>query len=327
MKSTPRPAKHKSRSLAAPIRAGTLGRTITATLILAVALACGQLGAQNDVPRPKITGIAYVRLYAADLPRARAFYRTILGLGGDTSDCLGAGASCFSVNGHQSIGLAQITGGTPDNLLGEVAFATSDVGKMQRYLVAHGVRASSITKNAAGKAYFQLHDPEGHPIAFVQDTGAGFFTAKDQQVSTRLFHAGFIVKDGAVEDRFYRDLLGFRMYWHGGFKDNDVDWEELQVPDGSDWIEYMLNIPANADHKERGIQNHFSLGVANIKSAFERVQKHGLKIESDEKPEIGRDGKWSWDIYDPDATRVEFMEYQPTQPPCCHPYEAEHPKP
>ncbi len=33
------------------------------------------------------------------------------------------------------------------------------------------------------------------------------------------------------------------------------------MPDGDDWIEYMLNIPANADHKEMGEQNHFSLGV------------------------------------------------------------------
>src|SRR5262252_4975176 len=139
-------------------------------VIFALLFVCSAASPQADVTRPKITGIAYVRLYSADLPKARAFYRTILGLGGDTSDCLAAGASCFSVNGHQSIGLAQITGGTPDNLLAEVAFSTSDVSGMQQYLAAHGVAASSITKNAAGKAYFQLRDPEGHPIAFVQDT-------------------------------------------------------------------------------------------------------------------------------------------------------------
>lgn len=283
--------------------------------------------AQVPVAQPKITGIAYVRLYSADLNRSREFYKNILGLGGDTSDCLGAGASCFSVNGHQSIGLVQISAGTPDNLLAEVAFATPDVDGMRRYLTAHGVATGPVTQNAERKAYFRLKDPEGHPIAFVQDTGAGFFTPKNEQISTRLFHAGFIVKDHEVEDRFYRGLLGFRMYWHGGFKDADVDWEELQVPDGSDWIEYMLNIPANADKKERGIQNHFSLGVVEIKSAQERLLKHGLKVQNDDKPEIGRDGKWSWDIYDPDDTRVEFMEFKPAQQPCCHPYEAAHPKP
>lgn len=298
-------------------------------LILSVAgaLLCWPSVADNSVARPKITGIAYVRLYSADLNRSREFYRTMLGLGGDTSDCLGAGASCFSLNGHQSIGLVQISAGTPDNLLAEVAFATPDVNGMQRYLAANGVVTEPVTQNAERKAYLRLRDPEGHPIAFVQDTGAGFFVPKNEQISTRLFHAGFIVKDHDVEDKFYRVLLGFRMYWHGGFKDADMDWEELQLPDGSDWIEYMLNIPLNADKKERGIQNHFSLGVAGIKSTYDRLQKHGLKTADDDKPEIGRDGKWSWDIYDPDETRVEFMEFKPAQKPCCHPYEGEHPKP
>lgn len=294
---------------------------------MTVAFVTLPLTAQEQPARPKITGIAYVRLYVADLHAAREFYRNILGLGGDTTDCVSAGASCFSVNGRQSIGLAQITGGTPDNLLAEIAFATPDVSGMWSYLAAHGIASKPITKNAAGKPYFQLLDPEGHPIAFVQESHEEFFTPKNEQVSTRLLHAGFIVKDHELEDKFYRGLLGFRMYWHGGFKDNDVDWEELQVPDGSEWIEYMLNIPAGADHKERGMQNHFSLGVFGIKSTLTSLRAHGLKFGKDDKPEIGRDGKWSFDIYDPEATRVEFMEFKPAQQPCCHPYESPHPKP
>jgi catechol 2,3-dioxygenase-like lactoylglutathione lyase family enzyme len=196
---------------------------------------------------------------------------------------------------------------------------------MRRYLLAHGMAAKPITKDGNGLEHFELLDPEGHPISFVQQSDH-LFSPTGDQISARLFHAGFIVKDNSAEDRFYRDLLGFRMYWHGGFKDNDVDWEELQVPDGSDWIEYMLNIPANADRRERGVQNHFSLGVSNMKSTFERLKVHALKA-NDDKPEIGRDGKWSFDIYDPDATRVEFMEFKPAQQPCCHPYEASHPTP
>ena len=45
------------------------------------------------------------------------------------------------------------------------------------------------------------------------------------------------------------------------------------------------------------------------------------------EPEIGRDGKWSLDVYDPDGTRVEVMEFTPAKEPCCHPYTADHPKP
>jgi catechol 2,3-dioxygenase-like lactoylglutathione lyase family enzyme len=310
--------KGKSRSLA------VLGTTISAGLLWFV---CDQLSgaAQVQVERPKITGIAYVRVSAADLNRSREFYGKTLGLTGGSGGCLGITRPCYTVNSHQQIELKQIPGGAPDNLLATIAFATSNVEQMRAYLVADGVAAKPMVKDGNGLEYFELLDPEGHPISFVQQSDH-FFSPTADQISTRLFHAGFIVKDNAVEDRFYRGLLGFRMYWHGGFKDEDMDWEELQVPDGSDWIEYMLNIPARTDQRERGVQNHFSLGVANIKSTFERLRVHGLKA-GDDRPEIGRDGKWSFDIYDPDATRVEFMEYKPAQAPCCHPYEAEHPKP
>ena len=66
------------------------------------------------------------------------------------------------------------------------------------------------------------------------------------------------------------------MYWHDGFKESDTDWEEIQVPDGSDWIEYMLNIPPTADHKELGVQNHFSLGVPSSKAAIDLIHARGL---------------------------------------------------
>ena len=56
------------------------------------------------------------------------------------------------------------------------------------------------------------------------------------------------------------------MYWNGGFEESDTDWEEIQVPDGSDWIEYMLNIPPTAEHKELGVQNQFSPLVQKLPS-------------------------------------------------------------
>ena len=151
------------------------------------------------------------------------------------------------------------------------------------------------------------------------------FKSSPKQISTRMLHAGFVVKDMAAENKFYRDVLGFRVYWYGGFKDNDIDWYEIQVPDGGDWIEYMLNIPANADHKELGVQNHFSLGVKDAGAAAAHLKKQGLaKFDG---PEVGRDGKNSLDAYDPDGTRVEVMEFTPRQTPCCHAYEAAHPSP
>jgi catechol 2,3-dioxygenase-like lactoylglutathione lyase family enzyme len=283
------------------------------------------LAAQEQPARPPITGIAHVRLYSTDLYKSREFYSHILGMAGGTAGCMGAILPCYTVNDHQQIELLQVTGGAPDNLLAEIAFATPDVEQMRRYLLSRNVSVGAIAKNSYGVQHFELRDPEGVHIAFVQLPASHFFNAPADQVSTRMVHAGFIVKDRAAEDRFYRDLLGFRMYWHGGFKDADDDWWEIQVPEGSDWIEYMLNVSPYADHNERGIQNHFSFAVEQIKPAATRLRMHGLK--STGQPEFGRNGKWSYDIYDPDMTRVEFMEFKPAQMPCCNPYTGTHPKP
>ena len=73
------------------------------------------------------------------------------------------------------------------------------------------------------------------------------------------------------------------------------------------------------------MQNHFSLGAKDIHAAADQLHKNGLlKFDG---PEIGRDGKWGLDAYDPDGTRVEVMEFTPAKTPCCHAYTAPHPTP
>ena len=283
------------------------------------------LSAQEQPTRPAITGIAHVRLYSTDIHKSADFYSRVLGAAARNGGCTGMTHPCFLVNDHQQILFSEVGSASPANLLAEIAFATPDVARMRTYLLAHDVAAGPVTRDVSAVAHFSLHDPEGNSIVFVQLHPRTVFTAPAEQISTRMVHAGFIVKDCAAEDRFYRDLLGFRMYWHGGFKEAADDWWEIQVPDGTDWIEYMLNIPAKADAKERGVQNHFSLGVEEIQSAASQLNKKALqKLDG---PEIGRDGKWSLNVYDPDGTRVEVMEFKPAKDPCCHPYTADHPKP
>jgi catechol 2,3-dioxygenase-like lactoylglutathione lyase family enzyme len=282
------------------------------------------LAAQVQPTRPPITGIARVRLSASDLHKSREFYHEYLGMASGTGGCVRVTHPCFSVNDYQRVELLQITSGTPESLIAEIAFATPDVAQMHAYLLAHNTTVSEISRDPDGLLHFELHDPEGQALSFVQQPSY-LFTTPDAQISTRLIHAGFVVKNLAAENRFYVDLLGFRLYWYGGFKDDGIDWFEIQVPDGNEWIEYMLNIPATADHKERGVQNHFSLAVSSAQLAAAQLHKRGLK--SFDGPEIGRDGKNSLDAYDPDGTRVEVMEFKPAQEPCCHPYTAAHPKP
>lgn len=168
-------------------------------------------------------------------------------------------------------------------------------------------------------------DPDHHRIRFIDASLSNLQSGSAHGSPVRMIHAGFIVKQRSAEDHFYKDLLGFRLYWHGGMKDDKDDWVDMQVPDGTDWIEYMLNIPANADRHTLGVMNHIALGVADIRAAREQLIRNGWK--PGEEPKIGRGGKWQLNVYDPDETRVEFMEFTPKEKPCCSEFTAPHPKP
>ncbi len=190
---------------------------------------------------------------------------------------------------------------------------------------------------------FSVVDPEGHLISFIEQTASPAPTAaattspgpaadaskqvvKDStQVSTKLIHAGFIVRDRAAEDHFYKDILGFHLYWQGGQKDDEVSWVSLQVPDGTDWLEYMLNVAPNADAHTEGVMNHIALGVPGVAAAKDKLVANGW--QPGEAPKVGRDGKWQLNVYDPDGTRVEFMELTPVEKPCCASFTGSHPQP
>jgi catechol 2,3-dioxygenase-like lactoylglutathione lyase family enzyme len=301
-------------------------------LLLGFALSCVTLasGLSGQTGRPRITGIDHVTIYVSDVEKSRRFYSDILGLTVGCPEYSGS-QTCFLVRpSEQRILLklvpTEIRIDAHKSWLAEIAFATDDVSDARQYLLAHGFQPGPIQKDSHGEQSFRVRDPEENSIAFVhRSPSKSGYAPASKQISSRLMHAGFVVKDLAVENRFYVDLLGFRLYWQGGFKDDGTDWYELQVPDGRDWIEYMLNIPANADHKELGVQNHVSFGVKDVHAAAAELRLRGY--ETFDGPEVGRDGKDSLDAYDPNGTRVEIMEFTPVQKPCCHPYTADHPKP
>lgn len=290
-------------------------------LFVVIVLAGLSLGAQEEPLRPRIYGIGWVRLRVTNLEKAKHFYEDILQLKEFPNKCFTPSAVCLWINETQKLELVPTSSPDDKGGLDLVGFFTVDLKKMRRYLYSQGLMPGEIVQNE--RQYFEMRDFEDHRIAFesaFENLGNVF-----SPVSSKILHAGFVVRDICKEDKFYKDILDFELYWYGGFQDQDVDWYEIQAPDGFEWIEYMLNIPANADHKELGVQNHFSLGVKDAQAAAVQLRKNGLN--SFDGPEIGRDGKNSLDAYDPDGTRVEIMEFTPTQTPCCRPYTAPHPKP
>ena len=136
------------------------------------------------------------------------------------------------------------------------------------------------------------------------------------RVSDHILHVGIHVIDRAAADRFYKDILGFRLMWEGGPADDRINWISLLVPDGTDWVEYMTGMP-NPNPQQLGGMHHACLEVKDIQTAFNGVVERGYTPPR--KPVIARDGRWLANFYDPDLTRTEIMIRKPVQTPCCTP--------
>ncbi|MGH9403236.1 MAG: VOC family protein [Terriglobia bacterium] len=278
-----------------------------------------------STPRPPILRIAHVAFLTSSLSEARHFYGTVLGFDEAFEVKLpgsGADVAFFKVNDHQYIELYSESGGPNEDHLVNIAFETPNVKAMREYLRSRGVRdMESVHPLLSKDPGFAITDPNGHVIQFVEylpNSMTGQRKGKDLpagRVSTEIIHAGFIVRNRAADDKLYKDILGFSLMWYGGKNDTETDWLDMRVPDGANWVEYMMNVHDLSQHT-LGVNHHFSLGVPSVAAAAKLVSARGYKPV---KPQIGRDGKWQLNLYDPDGTRVELMEPKPVQTPCCSP--------
>ena len=301
--------------------------------IIAIGLYVGTATFASDLPRPPITGVSHIAIYAADQAASEHFYVHDLG-GFKGSDPENAGGVRYYFSSVQYIEVLPLPRVPPSiNRLDHVAFATLNAESLLRYLAARGITVPSrTTRGADGSEWFEVRDPEGNRIQFVQ--AALHATAvPPNPLSGHLIHVGFIVHDRGREDDFYRSVLGFRPYWFGGMRDDLPTWVSLQVPDGSDWLEYMIvatpegrGIPADITAGDLGILNHFSLGVANVEAAYTLLWNGDRLAGQANVPKIGRDAKWQVNLLDPDGTRAEIMELHAIGKPCCSPFTAADPQ-
>lgn len=296
-----------------------------------VALAALQIFsyAQTSTPRPKILGIDHASFYTTDPAGVKKLYGDVLSL--PSAPPLEAGCTLRYMVGQQWVGYSPAPDPNVTDRMDHVAFVTDNIVALRRYLIAKGVKASQIQAESDHGPFLFVNDPDGHRIEFVErDEKAlrlreAWVDGGPPWVSRHMIHVGFLVHGRDDEDHFYRDILGFRPYWHGGMKDGETDWVAMQVPDGTDWLEYMLNQPEHPDLRTTGVMNHVSLGVADMKKAQAILEAHGWKPHGDEKAQMGKDGKWQLNVYDPDFTRVELMEFKPVRKPCCSDFTGPHP--
>jgi catechol 2,3-dioxygenase-like lactoylglutathione lyase family enzyme len=138
----------------------------------------------------------------------------------------------------------------------------------------------------------------------------------DTRISDHMLHVGVRVTDPAKADAFYKGILGFRLQWKGGRTDDRAEWISMMVPDGYDWLEYMVS-QTPPTPRQLGVLHHYALGTLDIQAVYKTVVERGYKPP--QEPAIARDGRWLLQLYDRNYTRTEMMIRKPVQTPCCSP--------
>jgi len=273
-------------------------------------------------PRPRLTGIAHVAFYVHDFEQARAFYRDLLGCA-EVSPMKNPDGSLrltyFKVNDRQFIELLPERAAGSDRLA-HIALATEDVEGMRVYLKARGVTVpDKVTLGTVGNTNFSVRDPDGHAIEFVSYSADSPLSpgrvASSQPppagppVSSILRHAGILV--GALDPAmaFYSDILGFRETWRGSADSRVLSWVNVRLPDGDDYLEFMLYSALPAE-QARGSQHHICLVVPDMAAAVAAVQARagGAGYSRPIETRTGINRKRQLNLYDADGTRSELME-------------------
>ena len=270
-------------------------------------------------------------VYAADMAASDHFYSHVIGAEKKPDPQNSAGTRYY-LSATQFVEVIPLPAEHTISRMNCVAFDTDDAPRLHAYLKAHATTSlGEVQTDAQGSRWFKVLDPEGNEVQFITSPPSQGPMTQAKPIGTRIIHVGYLVHSKTAEDKFYRDLLGFRPYWYGAMQPGHVDWVSLQVPDGHDWIEYMMvgegsDVPVDhVDARQLGVLNHFSIGVPNMEAAVTTLIGEDRLSPRHDGPQMGKDGKWQSNFYDPDGTRVELMEFQPVVAPCCSAFTAESP--
>ena len=269
--------------------------------------------------RPPITGISHAAFYVSDMKKAREFYEGFLGYQSpfsiprkDPKEQL----VWIKINDRQTVELFPGSEVAPDaERLYHIAIETDDAEAMRLYLQSKGVEVPP--KTAVGKIgnknYF-VKDPSGNIVEIVEYLPDGWtMRAKgkflpDTRIATRMSHVGVMIAQLDAAKKFYGDILGFKEIWRGSAGGKMLSWVNLQVPEGRDYIEFMLYDKYPGLARVHTLQ-HICLEVADVEKAGEILK--GRSYPSSKPPtemKTGVNGKRQINYYDPDGTRVEVME-------------------
>jgi lactoylglutathione lyase len=294
-------------------------KTLLAVLVGALLSVSASTPAQRLISRPKILGVAHLAVFVSDLPKARAFYQELLGFEEPFTLPKPDGSvqiAFVKINDRQWIELFNEPS-AGEGQLNHIAVYTDDADVMRAYLAMQGVAVpAQVGKGRTGNKNFMVKDPDGHNVEIVEYQPDSW-TAKDagahlpaSRLSERALHVGILVGSLDAATKFYSGILGFQEFWRGSAANSkSLSWVNMRVPDGTDYIEFMLydEIPAP---DRRGSAHHLCLVVPDAEKAVATLNARPSRAGYTRPVEIrtGINRKRQINLFDPDGTRVELME-------------------
>jgi lactoylglutathione lyase len=286
----------------------------TSVLLFLASILCAQ-----EVPRPRITGVAHIAIFAHDVAAARTFYHGLLGYE-EAFDLKNADGSLsltfFKINERQYIELFPEKEPGTDRL-NHIAIEVDNAEAMRLYLASKGIKVPEKTpKGRTGNSNFTIKDPDGHGVEIVQyepDSASAKARGKflpSTRISDRMAHVGILVGSLDKAMAFYGGILGFQETWRGSRDGKVLNWVNAKVPDGDDYVEFMLYSGATPAATQRGTAHHLCLFVPDITKSKDivagRTEANHYQRSLEVRTGINR--KRQLNLYDPDGTRVELME-------------------
>jgi lactoylglutathione lyase len=268
--------------------------------------------------RPRILGVAHIAIFAKDYEKSRAFYRDFLGFEEpyDLKNPDGTPSmTFFKINERQYIELFPEREANSDRL-SHISIETDNAEAMRAYLASRGIAVPDrVPKGRSGNSNFSIKDPEGHGVEIMQYEPTGW-TVREKgkhmpatRISTHMGHVGIIVTHFDVQYKFYTDILGFREILRTSRNGDVLNWVNLQVPDGTDYVEFML-MKDWPPPTQRGTAHHIALDTSDIAASIATLEERPYRKQYPQKIEsrVGVNRRRQANLYDPDGTRTELME-------------------
>lgn len=298
----------------------------------------------EEAKRPRLLGVSKIVVRAHDLNASRHFYGDLLGFqeafailknqtavvkSGVPQDQVSS--VFFKVNNRQYIVVM------PESSAAELRWAgyaveTDDAEAMRLYLKSLGYSVpAKVARTPTHDLAFQIADPDGDSIEVMQYTPESLSVRQfgkdlsDDRLSRRILHTGFSISKPETV-KFYLEGFGVREFWRadptmkapGAAPSPRPDGpllanlSNLKLPESDDYIEWSLSRtrPDAAPAAGRG-SGHIALAtVDTMAKTLAAVDARPAFKDYDRRHEahVGVNHKWQGNFFDPDGTRVEFME-------------------